>query len=244
MTTEIQPIVLSTEVQALLAQAAQEQGEAETSAISNFSIKGKKFSIGDEKLGTTINVVILADVFDHAYYDRDYDPDVVLPPACFALGTNESELAPNPSEVPNIQSDACKNCPKNEFGSSKNGKGKACRNGRRLLIASWSNGEVNLDDLAIINIPPTSLKAYSRYVKSIATIHKLPLWSIVTQLSFDEDLAYPSVIPVHIGNVNGHFIEKIIQSLVDYRELVAIPYDCSSYEKPSPEAEKKKSKMS
>jgi hypothetical protein len=248
MTNDIKPtdhtdIVLSEEVKALLVQAAEAQNASEESSIPYMSIKGKKFSIGDEKLGTTLDVVILADMFDHAYYDKDYDPDVISPPACFAIGPRETELYPDPDLVPVIQSVSCNTCPQNEFGSAKNGKGKACRNGRRLLVASVLDGNVNLSDLAIINIPPTSLKAYA---KNITAVHKLPTWAIITKLTFDDDSTWPSIVPMYVGNLNTRTITSVSPMLNSYVDMVSQPYDTTGYipvEAVTADS-KKKSKMS
>jgi hypothetical protein len=240
-----QQIVLSDDVKALLAKAAEEQGMAEISSIPYMSIKGKKFSIGDEKLGTTLDVVILADMYDHSYYDRDYDPDTITPPACFAVGAVLSEMAPHDTS-PDKQSATCNTCPKNEFGSAKNGKGKACRNGRRLLVAAVSGQNVNLADLAIINIPPTSLKAYARYTKNITVVHKLPTWAVITKLTFDEDSAWPSIVPLYITTADTDTIDKVSKSLTEYTAAVSGPYDTSNYVPLDQAATdpKKRSKMS
>jgi hypothetical protein len=231
------------DVKELLAQAAKDQGDAETSSVPYMSIKGKKFSVGDEKLGPTLDVVILADAFDHSFYDKDYDPDVISPPACWAVGPREQELAP-PENVPVRQSETCATCHQNEFGSAKNGKGKACRNGRRLLVASVNDGIVNLGDLAIINIPPTSLKAYARYTKNITSIHKLPTWAVVTKLTFDDDSAWPSILPLYLSVVDPQSIGTITTMLTAYNGIVSQPYDTTNYIPNDPEATTKKSKMS
>jgi hypothetical protein len=240
VTTSLQ---LADDVKQLLAQAAKDQGDAETSSVPYMSIKGKKFSVGDEKLGPTLDVVILADAFDHAFYDKDYDPDVISPPACWAVGPREQELAP-PDSVPVRQSETCNTCPQNEFGSAKNGKGKACRNGRRLLVASVTSGIVNLGDLAIINIPPTSLKAYARYTKNITSIHKLPTWAVVTKLTFDDDSAWPSILPLYLSVVDPQSIGTITTMLTSYNGIVSQAYDTTNYIPNDTEATTKKSKMS
>lgn len=237
---------ISPEVQALLDQAAKEQAENEQTSIPFISLKGKKFAIGDDKLGNMLKVIILADVFDHSWYDRAYDAssDEVFPPACFAIGNDVNEMAPDPtSPVP--QSDSCSTCALNEFGSK--GKGKACRNGRRILIASVDDkGRANFGDLAIINMSPTALKGFSKYVKSINTIKKLPLWAVITSLSFDDDAAYPVLVPAYEMNAAGADIEIIAGRLQEFAEYVSVPYDTSTYVAPEAVAEStaKKSKMS
>ena len=237
---------LPADVQKMLNEAASTQSESESSAIPFISTRGKKFAIGDSKLGAALTCVVLADVFDHAWYDRKYDPgsDDVFPPACFAIGHDQTNMSPH-DDAPNKQDDACDGCALNEFGSSDNGKGKACRNGRRLLIASVDGGQVNFGDLAIVNISPTALKGYSKYVKSINNIKKLPVWSVVTTLTFDDDAAYPIVVPVFDSMVKTDDIARIAQTTKEFDDMVSIPYDASGYERPEESSTpKKKSKMS
>jgi len=247
--TEIlDPNTITPEMQKLLDMAAQQQAENELSTIPFISLKGKKFSIGDDKLGNTLRVVILADVFDNTWYDRPYDPssDEIFPPACFAIGSTQSELIPDETS-PVRQNDTCYGCAKNEFGSATQGKGKACRNGRRILIASiGEDNRVNFGDLAIISMSPTALKGFSKYVKSVATVKKLPIWSVITVLSFDEDSAYPVLVAGYHDILSGADIEKIAQRLPEFVEAVSQPYDVSTYEPPENVEAKaaKKSKMS
>lgn len=237
---------LDPEVAKLLAQAAQEQSSAEVSGIPFISLKGKKFTLGEEKLGSVLDVVILADVLDYSYYDRAYDPDTITPPACFAIGKDIELLSPH-ADSPTPISETCKTCHFNEFQSAANGKGKACRNGRRILIAPVSSdGSVNLTDLAIINMAPTSLKGYSRYAKNLATVKKLPTWSVVTTLSFDDDSAWPQLVAEFKGVAPGTVINEIAKRLEEFAEAVSVPYDTSTYVASDVAAAegKKKSKMS
>lgn len=242
-------MLVSAEVKELLEQAAKEQSEAEHGAIPFLSIKGKKFSLGDEKLGTSLTVIILADIFDHAYYDKDYDPDVISPPACFAIGEVHGEMVPS-DDAPAKQYMSCTGCPQNEFGSARHGtsKGKACRNGRRLLLASVADGKANFDDMVILNLPPTSLKTYSRYAKNNTTYRKLPIWAIVTKLTFDENSDWPSIVPLFDAVADNEDITIIASRLAEFKEIVSVPYDCSGYIKPDVTTEQadtnKKSKMS
>ena len=232
----------------LLKEAAERQSAKEQASIPFISLKGKKFAVGDEKLGTKLAVVILANIFDNSYYDRPYDPnsDEVFPPACFAIYNDVLEAAPHENS-PAKQSDSCAECVLNEFGSAKQGKGKACRNGRRILVASVTNGEVNLSDLSIINMSPTALKGFSRYAKSINITIQLPLWAVITELSFDEESAYPVLIANFVSHLNTSDVNKIVARFEEFEELVAVPYDTSNYEAliVAPEdSTKKKSKMS
>lgn len=237
--------VLPPEVQALLDEAAKEQSEAEQSTIPFMSLKGKKFSIGDEKFGNKLDCIILADVHDYSWYDRAYDPDVTVPPACFAMGKVPANMVPHENS-PHPQSEQCDGCPKNEFASAPNGKGKACRNGRRILIASLTDNRVNFGDLAIVNMSPTALRGFSKYTKNISTIKRLPLWSVITNLSFDEDSAYPLLVASYVSTAHPADIGIIANRLQEFQDMVEVPYDTSNYEEPevATAASAKKSKMS
>ncbi len=234
---------VSDEVRRILDEAAKKQRDNELSRTPFLSIKNKKFAIGELKLGTTLNVVVLANVFDNAYYDRPYDPDVMMPPACFAIGEVQSELVPNDTS-PDVQSPACDGCPKNEFGSS--GKGKVCRNGRRLLMAVVVDNKLDMDNLVILNLAPTSLKAFSQYSKRLSNLTKLPLWACITNLSFDDDVAWPQIVPTFVNPLDADNISSIATKINDYTIEVSIPYDTSGYEPlgSTPASGTKRSKMS
>ena len=240
---------ISEETARLLAEAAQRQAEDEQTSIPFVSLKGKKFSIGDEKLGTVLNTVILADVLDNSYYDRPYDPssDEVFPPACFSIYHDLNEAVPDDTS-PTAMHENCLDCPMNKFESARQGKGKACRNGRRILIASVdSEGRVNFADLSIVNMSPTALKSFSRYVKGITVTKKLPLWAVITQLSFEEDSSYPVLQTAYMADVHPQDLEIAAKRLQEFQDLVEVPYDVSNYQPLEPEDPSKvakKSKMS
>lgn len=57
---------------------------------------------------------------------------------------------------------ACKDCAMNQFGSGEGGKGKACKNMKRLYILTGDS----LFPYAL-TLPPTSIRAWTDYVSSI-----------------------------------------------------------------------------
>ena len=103
---------LPAELHAMLAEAAKEKAAAETNSanISFLSLKGKRFTLSEEKLGTELDVVVLADIYDNSYYDRPYKEGVQTPPACFAIHSDYDSLAPHEAS-PVKQSDDCATCP-------------------------------------------------------------------------------------------------------------------------------------
>ena len=93
-------------------------------------------------------------------------------PTCFSFdGKVPSEGVEHPL------SPKCISCPMNQFGSAKEGRGKACKNMRRLVIL------LDGEQFPIrLTLPPTSLKPYDEYVCRLRT-KGLPPNAVMTNLS-------------------------------------------------------------
>src|SRR6266496_6226194 len=98
---------------------------------------------GAEIPGNKIMVVVLDHIIEYAWYEGAFDPNNPQPPACFAFGRDEKTMTPH-EKAADIQNDTCAGCPQNEFGSALVGKGKACKNSRRLALITQSD----LEDVA------------------------------------------------------------------------------------------------
>lgn len=159
-----------------------------------FSIKSgvlsyKKAEIKDNK----IDGVIVSEMFENTYYAGDFDPDNPSSPTCFAFGgENEAQdtLVPHPAS-PKLQHPTCSGCPQNAYGTSDRGKGKACKNGVRLVFIA--EGDVKTADLvkkaevAFFRVPVTSVRNYAKYATDIeSTLDRTPL-GVVTTVSVKPD---------------------------------------------------------
>jgi hypothetical protein len=226
---------LDEELKKSLALTAKEDAALEKSDIKFLSIKGSKFALGEDKLGKELDVVILSTAFDNAFYDRPYNPDVITPPACFAISTDSTEMYPHESS-PDKQATSCDICPNNQFGSS--GKGKACKNGRRLLLASYNSDDgVDLSSPVTLRIPPTSLKNYSSYVRKLAA-GNMPVFSVVTTIGFDENEDYPKIVYKTKSTLGPSVLGSILDRRREFSDIVTVPYDTSTYEPPGQASEK------
>lgn len=140
--------------------------------------------------GNKINVVILDHVLENKLYDGEYDADSPRPPICYAFARTDKELKPHEKSA-KPQCETCKGCPMNEFGTSDRGKGKACKNSRRLCLlpadALKSPDAVRDTQAGYINIPVTSVKGYAAYVKQITEVLRKPPCLVVTELSLHPD---------------------------------------------------------
>jgi len=79
----------------------------------------------------------------------------------------------------------CSDCFLNEYGTTVNdsgarGRGKACKNGRRLLVIMDG-----VEFPFILTLPPTSIKNFDAYVTMLRG-KKKPLWSIWTTFALEQ----------------------------------------------------------
>lgn len=230
-----------------MAEYAKDDGAREPAAAgNNISIRGGEFTLGGEVVGDPMRVIVLDYVFENAFYDMKYDKDNPSPPACFAVSRNEKDMAPDESS-PKPQAANCAECENNQFGTADVGKGKACKNQRRLALINADVKSVDEEyaasaEVAFIRLPPSSLKLWKGYVRKLTEGLQLPLFSVVTELSIDPDSEYPVIIP-SLGNELPED-RDLIGSLVERRNEIAsellIGYDVSNYEEPTDRKSKKK----
>ena len=231
-----------------LATMAAEEHAAEPVVLGNFlSVKGKRFAFQDAVLGDRLNVVILDHCFENQFYKNAYDPESPSAPVCCAIGKSEKDLAPDP-EVPGIQvqHETCHGCPQNEFGSAATGRGKACRNGRKLALISIPEDGLTAErvmgaTVAFLRLSPTALRSFSGYLKRITATLQAPLFAVVTTLSFDESMDFPSVVATYNSPIED---KEILTAIIAKRkeiqdELLAGPQDLTPREQaPAPRSRK------
>ena len=142
---------------------------------------------GQAAQGNKIEVIVVGSAFENAYYPFDFDSDAPRSPECWAIALTEDELAPDPDKVTEAESDTCKDCPQNEWGSDPKGrKGKACKNSRRLALVFDTEG-VTAGDAFYARLPVTSVANWSKYVTQIGNVVKRPPWGVKTEISVVPD---------------------------------------------------------
>lgn len=100
-------------------------------------------------------------------------------PDCFSLDGIIPDLT-----QPKCQSDKCAACKQNQFGSDlKTGKGKACKNMKRLHILM--EGSLLPRRLTI---PPTSIKSFETYMTSLVD-RGLPYAAVVSIFGLDKKIS-------------------------------------------------------
>jgi hypothetical protein len=128
----------------------------------------------------TADVRVLAVVPERTYYSGEFDADAVQVPDCYAL---DSET-PHP-EAATQQADNCKDCPQNKWGSSPRGRGKACREGARVIVMA-AGTPMKSAAMYTAKIPVTSLGTVTAFSSRCSQANKLT-GEFITALSVVED---------------------------------------------------------
>lgn len=167
------------------------QAEANTGGSAYLSIRAGVLSFqGNPLPDNSFDGAVLGAAFENAYYEGDWDPDSPSSPVCFAVGQEEAALAPHP-DSPKPQSAQCKGCPKNAFGTADKGKGKACKNSRRLALLHSdylrSPAAVAESPVVMLKVPPTSLTAWAQFVKKCGNVLNKPPYAVVCRVKASPD---------------------------------------------------------
>jgi hypothetical protein len=199
----------------------------------SFSTRAGVLQFDDTPLpGNQMCVIIGAWCLENVYYTEAFDADNRTLPTCFAFCKDpelKDEMAPpdivDEEEVFERQSDDCKSCPQNEWGSAERGRGKACSNRRRLAClpagtytSAGRNGGYDLaliDDEehfrtceeAFLKVPVMSGKGFDAYVRDIAEQFSKPLFAVYTRVYLTPD-------PKSQFKVNFELIEPVEADLI------------------------------
>jgi hypothetical protein len=156
------------------------------------SVKGKKFSIpGGRSSEGPLSAIILDWRWQRNYFEGSYNPNAIAPPVCSSSNKIEGELTPSPTGSKIQYDGACELCPKNQWGSDVNGKGKACKSSARLAIIP-PDAETDTTPW-MLDVAPTGLKGFVNYVNALQNVSGLLPLQIVTDIDFEPSVDYPQL---------------------------------------------------
>ena len=98
----------------------------------------------------------------------------------------------------NKQSDNCATCPKNVWGTGKEGKGRECGDSKRLAVATADN----LNAPMLLTVPAGSLGGFNEYLNWLLKKGVDVCYATVTRIGFDYDAAHPKLTFKAIGWVS------------------------------------------
>ena len=249
-------LAIPQDVLAKLAEEAKAAAAVERPAISRISLKSGVMTFGGQPIaGNKMEAVILAASFRNVWYAGRYDPNNIVNPNCFALSETDEGMAPHPvvSQPPHA---TCQGCPKNEWGSDPNGgRGKACKQTRRLVLIPGTAIEDQTDpvkatqtaEMAVLDLPVTSVKNYSGYVNSLAAATKLPPYAAIAQISVVPDAKTQFKVQFQPMRAipSMQLLEAVQARLESAKALALEPYEETNNadpEEPAPDNAPKKAK--
>lgn len=185
--------------------------------------RNKMFELPD---GTKSAGPITAVILDHRamnlYYAKGYNPNDTAPPTCAAINAFVDDMAP-PENLKTKKADACDGCPFNEWGSSPVGKGKACKNKRRIALIAPDADEH--DKPMTIEVSPTGIKFYDALISRLTSEGKVP-FEVITEISIDPDEDYPTLkFDVVDENPNIEFAASKLEAAAAILDESPIPVE-------------------
>ena len=227
-----------------LAALAKESVAQEASVSTGAFISTKAGQLtwqGNPVQGNKLQVIVADSVMENAYYPGDFDPDNPQPPVCFAFGRDEKDMSPH-ADSSEPQHETCKGCPQNEFGSADRGKGKACKNIRRigLLPASPLNEEaLRTSEVAFLKTPVTSVKGWAGYVRSLDALHQVPPQAVITEIGAITDLKTQYKLTFnYVKDVPEDLMGIVLDRHEEVKNSIEFPYSPPSSEPVKPAAKK------
>lgn len=148
----------------------------------HISTKDKKFNLPNGLVVDELSAVVLDMRFWNKYYTKPWEPNVVVPPDCFAIGEDERNMVPSVNSK-NMQADACNVCPQNIF--PPDGKAKPCKN---VLVMAIMVPDLSDTTVYTLTGSPTSLSndkthkldGLRTYFKKVADVYGHPI-KVVTK---------------------------------------------------------------
>ena len=220
----------------------------------SLSTEGGVFSLGQETLGPKIAVIVLDSWFANEFFIGEYDRGNPLPPVCYAFERDKSKLSPHPSMAADLsyfqpQHFPCEGCAQNEWGSAKQGRGKACKNREKLAVLpagyftapkGRTPGELHLfeepshfakADIVTLGVSVTSGENWSKYVSQLAVAHRRPPYAVYTEITLAPDPKSQYKMHFDMIELAPETLFETLVARVD--EQLARPFQ--GYQAPAPE---------
>lgn len=234
-------LALPADMMAALAAEAKEVAAKERPAVARISLRSGIMSYqGNEMAGNKMQAVILASAFKNVLYTGAFDPDNIVSPDCFAFAENEEDLVPS-ANVREPRNATCAGCRMLEWGTGKKSdgspsRGKACKETRRLIVMPWTAvdaaltkgpDEILKSELAILDVPVTSVQNYSTFVNVLATTANVPPYAAMAEIMVVPDRKTQFQVKFQPMRTlpNMEILQAVKRRVEDARKLVLEPYE-------------------
>jgi len=177
---------------AIKRQLQEQKGQLGALPSNKIGLKNKEFTLPDgQKSNGPLECIVLDFAWFMVHYPGIYNSNNPQQPNCFATGRENPEGGDLRAHetVKKPQGKNCKDCDKNQWGSAPTGKGKACKNQRRLIVVPPNFDETT--DPMTVYVSPGGLKNWDKYVSRLNNEQGILPVQAITAISFDEDQSYP-----------------------------------------------------
>jgi hypothetical protein len=192
------------------AAVAHAAGEKAWGSYKSVSTQGGVMKIDDEAVdGNELRVIVIASIHENQYYDSVFNPGVMTVPKCYAyndpnaadLSASVEEMTPHPNaeepqgagpdDAQGQPGGNCNDCWANVMGTADVGRGKACKNIRRLALVTedaLASPEAMADaEVRFLKVPVMSTKLWGSYTRKLAEDVKRPSYGVVTTVKIVPD---------------------------------------------------------
>lgn len=230
-----------------LAKQAREVAQLERPAVATISLRGGIMMYEQTQVpGNEIECVIIGSSHERTYYAESFDPDTPQSPVCFAQTIGETCTVPHEKST-NPQNTTCAGCPMDQWGSADRGRGKGCKEIRKLIImpisALASEESVGRSELAIIRVPVTSVKNFSAYANQIASMYSRPPWAVKSKIKVGPHPKNQFTVSfTYSGPVDSEVFPALVKRQEAVNGILLTPYEPveEREEEPAPAKGKKK----
>lgn len=231
-TNQTSALALPGDVLAALAAEAKAAAAKERPAVGRIGLKsGVMTYAGTPVVGNKMEAIVLCASFRNVWYAGRYDPNNIVPPNCFAISMTDDGMVPH-ANVNKQPHSTCAGCPNDEWGSDPNGgRGKACKQSRRLVLLPGHAMEQGPDalrsaEMAVLDLPVTSVKNYSSFVNTLTASVNVPTYAAVAEISVTPDAKTQFKVnfrPMRVVPSMEHL--EAIKSRIDSAQQIALePY--------------------
>ena len=194
---------------------------------------------GQPFMDNKLDCIIVASCLENHFYEAKFDPDNPSSPVCYAFAQIDetmtdvqqkavlADMRPH-EKASKPQAATCAECPQNEFGTADNGKGKACKNIRRLGLVPADNlttEGINKSEPAYLKVPVTSVKGWAVHARTIAALYKMPPLGVITTVSIKPDMKTQFKVCFDVKAPVGRELMPALLNKYDVvREMIEFPY--------------------
>lgn len=164
------------EIYAAIAEEQQATGGSVLYRIKIPTGGGKAFDIltGDEESDTSLPAFSGVIVHHHRYSAYFAEDSSNQTPLCSSLDGEQGV----DSETGEAR--RCRDCPRNAYGTGKNGRGKACKNMHQLYIVA-----PGVAIPFVLSLPPTSIRSVQNYLLGTLAARQIKPWQAMTEFTLD-----------------------------------------------------------